>query len=332
MKNSNDNLENNYNNIVNIGKNVFKSEADTVIKCAEILDDNFAKAAIILAKAERIVVTGIGKSGIIGQKIAATLASIGKHSYFMHSVDALHGDIGIIQKNDVVILLSKSGSTDEIIRLLPYIKTRSAFTIALVSDKDSYLAVNSDICLYLPVESEACPLNIVPTNSTTAALAMGDALSVAIMKINKISIFDFSMQHPLGQIGRNITIKVQDIMHCGNKIPVIFSGMKFKDALIEMTNKKLGCVCICNKHNKLKGIITDGDVRRILQKNDNITNLYADEVMTKSPTTISKDIFLGEALSIMSNRESQISVLPVIEDNGTLIGVIRVHDIVRSGI
>lgn len=326
------NTKEEYSKIIEQGKATFKAEANVLLECAKILDESFAKAALRLSKAKKIIVTGIGKSGIIGEKIAATLASIGKPAYFMHSVDALHGDIGIIQENDVVILLSKSGSTDEIIRLIPYIKSRSAFTIALVSNNSSYLALNSDICLYLPVESEACPLDIVPTSSTTAALAMGDALAVAIMELNKVSLFDFSMQHPLGQIGRNITIKVQDIMHKGSQLPIVFHGMKFKDALIEMTNKKLGCVCICNNQKQLEGIITDGDVRRILQKHDNIGHLLVEEVMTKSPITIKKDLFLGEALSVMSNRDSQISVLTVCEENDELVGIIRVHDIVRSGI
>lgn len=318
--------------VIESGKETFRNEAENLLQCAELVGEEFARAAVILSEAEKIIVTGIGKSGLIGEKIAATLASIGKPAYFMHSVDALHGDIGIVQKNDVVIMLSKSGSTDEIVRLMPFIKSRSAFTIALVSNKDSYLAANSDICLFLPVEAEACPLNIVPTTSTTVALAMGDALAVAIMKLNSISIKDFSMQHPLGQIGRNITIKVGDIMHKGEQIPVCYNGMKFKEALIEMSNKKLGCVCICDSNNKLNGIITDGDVRRILQKYDNIGNITVDEVMTKKPISITKDLFLGEALSVMSNRESQISVLAVLDEEETLLGIIRVHDIVRSGI
>lgn len=325
-------MNNNSQDIINIGKNIFAGEAQTLQNCADALDMNFVKAAEILSGAARIVVTGIGKSGIIGHKIAAMLSSIGIPAYFMHSVDALHGDIGIIQKNDVVLMLSKSGSTDEIVRLVPYIKSRSAITIALVSDKSSYLALNSDICLYLPVEQEGCPLNIVPMSSTTAALAMGDALASAVMNLRKVSMYDFSLQHPLGQIGRNITVQVKDIMHSGNNLPIIYTGMKFKDALIEMTNKKLGCVCVCDKEQKLSGFITDGDVRRILQKHDNIGELSADDIMTKSPVTIAKNLFLGEALSVMSNRESQISVLPVVEHNNVLIGIIRIHDIVRSGI
>ena len=299
--------------IVQIGKSVFANEISALNSAMELIDESFSRAADRIAKSDKIVISGVGKSGLIGQKIAATFSSIGKPAYFMHPVDALHGDIGIIRQGDTVLLLSKSGSTDEIVRLMPYIKSRSAFTIALVSEKDSYLGINSDICLHLPIESEACPLNIVPTSSTTSALAMGDALAVAVMEIQKITIEDFSMQHPLGQIGRNITLRVQDIMHKGETIPRVILGSSFKDAVIAMSDKKLGCVCICDASNVLRGLVTDGDVRRTLQQYDNIGGLLVDEVMTVSPAYISPELFLGEALSVMSNRSSQISVLPVVD-------------------
>src|SRR5574344_1382490 len=196
-------------NIEQLGRKAFDDEISALIAAREHIVEKFAEAAQVIAKSERLVITGVGKSGLVGQKIAATFASIGKPAYFMHPVDALHGDIGIVRSGDTVIMLSKSGSTDEIVRLMPYIKSRSAFTISLVSDNTSYLAVNSDICLYLPIEREACPLNIVPTCSTTSALAMGDALAVAVMKISNITLEKFSLQHPLGQIGRNITLRVK---------------------------------------------------------------------------------------------------------------------------
>lgn len=318
--------------IAEIGKSVFANEIAALNSAMELINGSFSQAAMLIAKSERIVISGVGKSGLIGKKIAATFSSIGKPAYFMHPVDALHGDIGIIQSGDTVLLLSKSGSTDEIVRLMPYIKSRSAYTIALVSDKNSYLGINSDICLHLPIESEACPLNIVPTSSTTSALAMGDALAVAVMRIGNITLEDFSLQHPLGQIGRNITLRVKDIMHKGENIPKIAVGSSFKNAIIAMSDKKLGCVCVCDSSDKLFGLITDGDVRRILQKYDNIGGLIVDEIMTKAPTYITQDLFLGEALSVMSNRTSQISVLPVLDDEHKVLGVIRVHDIVRSGI
>ncbi len=318
--------------VIEIGRAVFQNEISALQAAMEIIDEKFNNAAKAIAKSDKIIISGVGKSGLIGKKIAATFSSIGKPAYFMHPVDALHGDIGIIQAGDTVILLSKSGSTDEIVRLMPYIKSRSAFTIALVSDTDSYLAINSDICLYLPIESEACPLNIVPTSSTTSALAMGDALAVAVMNIQNITLEDFSMQHPLGQIGRNITLKVKDIMHSGDKIPKVLSGSSFKNAIITMSDKKLGCVCICDENDVLCGLITDGDVRRTLQKYDNIGELKVEDIMTLSPSFITSELFLGEALAVMSNRDSQISVLPVLDNTHKVLGVIRVHDIVRSGI
>jgi arabinose-5-phosphate isomerase len=318
------------NKIIEIGKNSFDSEIKALIDSKNILDRNFANAAIKISKSSKIIVTGVGKSGAIAKKIAATFSSIGVPAHFLHPVDALHGDIGIVESADVVIMLSKSGASEELVKLIPYIKARNAFIISLVSNDTSYLANNSDICLFMPIESEACPLNIVPTSSSTVALAMGDALAVATMHIKNVSIEDFSMQHPLGQIGRNIILKVADVMHKDNKIPKIFAGESFKKALIVMSEKKLGCICIVNQKDVLQGIITDGDVRRTLQKYDNIGNLTADEVMNSNPQSVREDVLLGEALSLMSSRESQISVLPVINSVGKVIGIIRVHDIIRS--
>ncbi len=317
--------------IINYGKEAIENEIFALNNAKELLSDNFAKAVQMIAGAKKLVITGVGKSGIIGQKIAATFSSIGLPAHSMHSVDALHGDIGIIQKGDTVIMLSKSGSTDEIVRLMPFIKSRNANTISIVSDENSYLAINADITILIPIESEACPLNIVPTSSTTATLAIGDALAVAVMKLKDISIEDFSKQHPLGQIGRNITLQVKDIMHSGVKIPRVSSGELFKNSIIEMSNKKLGCVCVTNDIGELMGIITDGDVRRTLQKYDNLKDLKVDEVMSSHPSTISPNIFIGQALSLMSNRDSQISVLAVVDKDKKLAGIIRIHDIIRSG-
>jgi arabinose-5-phosphate isomerase len=324
-----DNTQNN--TIINNGKQAIENEILALNNAKELLGENFVKAVKMVAESKKLVVTGVGKSGIIGKKIAATFSSIGLPAHSMHSVDALHGDIGIIQKGDTVIMLSKSGSTDEIVRLMPFIKSRNANTISIVSDENSYLALHSDVTILVPIESEACPLNIVPTSSTTAALAIGDALAVAVMKLKNISIEDFSKQHPLGQIGRNITLQVKDIMHSGKKIPQVINGELFKNAIIEMSNKKLGCVCVTNIAGQLSGILTDGDVRRTLQKYDNLKELKVDEVMSQHPSFINPNVFLGEALSQMSNRDSQISVLAVVDENGKLVGVIRIHDIIRSG-
>lgn len=294
------------------------------------LDSTFIKAVEIISNSNKVVFSGIGKSGLIGAKISATLSSIGVSSIFLHPVEALHGDIGTVQDNDVCVMLSKSGSTEELIKLLPFIKMRKAKIITIVGNINSYLARNSDLVLDASIEREACPFNLAPTSSSTTALALGDALAIAIMKYKKVTLEDFSKLHPLGQIGRNITIKVKDIMHQGVNLPVITKNKMIKDAIIEISNKKLGAVCIV-EDEKLLGIITDGDIRRLLTNSENIAGISVEEIMTKEPIRINCEAFVGEALAVMENRDSQISVLPVVDGNN-LVGLIRIHDIVKTGV
>lgn len=317
--------------IINTGKKVLYDEISSITQAVGYIDDSFYQTVCLITKAPKIILSGIGKSGLIAKKIAATFSSLGFPALFLHPVEALHGDIGIVQKGDIAILLSKSGSTDEIVKLLPYLKSRKCKTIALVGEPNSYLALNSDYFINAAVDSEACYLNLAPTNSTTVALVIGDALAVAASKMKDLKVEDFAKQHPLGQLGRNMTLRVKDIMHKGTNLPVVLSGEEFKNAIIEISDKKLGCVCIIDENKKLCGLITDGDVRRTLMKNYDIRSLTVNDVMTKNPITINSDIFIGEAISIMSNRESQISVLPVVDTKNTCIGVVRVHDIIRSG-
>lgn len=307
-------------------------EIESLILMKKNLDSDFPKIVRVLGQHNKLIVSGVGKSGLIGRKIAATFASIGKPSYFMHPVDAMHGDLGMIEKDDIVILLSKSGSTQEIIEMMPYVKGRGALTIAITGNKDSFLAKNSDYQINAYVEQEGCPLNTAPMSSALVALAIGDALATCVMILNDVTIKDFSKQHPLGQIGRNITLEVKEVMHKGDRLPLVNENSTFREAIIETTNKSLGCVCIVDSHNKLKGIITDGDVRRVLQKIDDIRGVRAADVMTIKPITVSPDFLLGEALGLMENRESQINVLPVVDSNNFLIGIIRIHDIIKSGI
>ncbi|MCX6153400.1 MAG: KpsF/GutQ family sugar-phosphate isomerase [Candidatus Kapabacteria bacterium] len=318
-------------NYIEEARQVIKLEIDSLIAMMERLDESFIRACTILSESNKVITAGVGKSGMIGRKIAATLSSIGLPSVFLHPVEALHGDIGIIQKGDSVILLSKSGNTEEIITLIPYIKSRKASIIAITGNPDSYLSRAADVSLDASVEAEACPFNLAPTTSTTAALVMGDALAVACMKIREVSLEDFSLTHPQGQIGRNISLQVRDVMHKNEHLAWINPEAAFKDALIEISNKKLGCVCILDSNKKLIGIITDGDVRRILQIRDNIGNISAAEVMTTNPVSINEDAFLNDALLVMENRDSQISALPVINSAGECVGLIRTHDILRSG-
>jgi arabinose-5-phosphate isomerase len=320
------------NEIIGFAKETLQIEIESLIALRQSLAESFADAIELILNAKKIIVSGIGKSGIIGHKIAGTLLSIGFPAVFMHSVDALHGDIGIVAEGDLVILLSKSGSTDEIIQLVPFLRNRKAKIISIVGNENSYLAKESDVCILAKVEREACPLNIVPTSSALVALAIGDALAATLMKIRNFTVEDFARQHPLGQLGRNIILRVADVMHKGNDLPLINVEANFKDAVIEITNKKLGCVCVVDKSNNLRGIITDGDVRRTFQKYNDFQNLRVADIMTPSPTKTRPDALLGEALALMEQRESQINVLPVVDSDNKCVGVIRLHDIVRSSI
>ncbi len=318
--------------IIREGLRTLEIERNELQSVIERIGPNFAQAVELLLEARKIVVSGVGKSGIIAQKIAATISSTGFPALFMHPVDALHGDIGIVERGDCAVLLSKSGSTEEITRLAPFLRSRGAKIIVIVGNPDSYLANMADVMLDVYVESEGCPLNIAPMASALVSLAIGDALAACLMKARNITVEDFSRQHPLGQIGRNITLTVADVMHKNDSLPLIPTGSSFKEAVIEITNKRLGCVCVVDSDGKLLGIITDGDVRRTLQKFEDFRGLNVDDVMTKNPIKIQPNLFLGEALSLMTNRESQIGVLPVVAADNKCIGVIRVHDIVRSGI
>jgi arabinose-5-phosphate isomerase len=318
--------------MLNEARRVLSEEINAISNTREKLDENFAIAVEIIINAKKIVVTGVGKSGLIGRKIAATFSSIGKPAVFLNPVEALHGDIGMVESGDCVIMLSKSGSTEEIIRLVPYLKSRKAKIISISGNRHSFLATNADASIDASVTKEACPLNVTPTSSTTVALAIGDALASCYMIEKNVTQVDFSKQHPLGQLGKNITLRVKDIMHKNNNLPKVKVGSTFRDSIIENTNKGLGCVCVVDELERLVGIITDGDIRRALQKIDDIRNYRVDDVMTKSPVSISPEAYIGEALTIMENRQSQISVLPVIDEESKCIGVVRIHDIIRSSI
>ncbi len=318
------------NEILIIAKQTFDSEIKSLEDARTRLDENFANAVNLIANSHKIIVSGVGKSGIVAKKIAATFSSIGISSVFLHPVEALHGDIGLVQKGDVAILLSKSGNTEELVKLIPFLKMRSAHIISITGNINSYLARHSDAILDGSVDKEACPFNLAPTSSTTVALVLGDSLAVCSMLLKKLTLEDFSKLHPLGQIGRTITLKVKDVMHQGKELPIIPITSTFKEALIEMSHKPLGCVCICNDDYNLLGIITDGDIRRLLSKYDNLKDIVVENVMTRNPICIDEDELLISALATMENRTSQINVLPVVENN-KLIGLIRLHDIVKSG-
>lgn len=320
----------NDNKLLELIKSVFESQANTILKNTQHIDECYLKAIEILSKANKIVFSGVGKSGNIALKAVATFNSLGLKSSFLHPTEALHGDLGILEENDVLVLLSKSGSTEELMKLFTALDGKTK-VITITSNRNSFLAENSDVFLFAEVEKESCLLNLAPTNSTTLSLVICDSLAVALTKIRDKKTNDFAKNHPLGQLGRFTTLTVSQIMFKGNKLPIVESQTKIKDALIEMTNKALGCLCV-EKNNELIGIVTDGDIRRTLTKYDDIRGLLVQEIMTNKPIAIKGNIKLMEALSIMENRESQINVLPVIDDFNKCIGVVRLHDIVKSGV
>lgn len=320
--------------IIEAGKNVLKTEADALRVMEAALDESFAKAVEILYSSDRkVVISGVGKSGLIGQKIVATLCSTGTPAIFLHSADAVHGDLGICQPGDPVILISKSGTTAETVRLLPILQRMGAKIIAIVANRNSPLAEQSDVVLDIGVKSEADPLGIVPTTSTTLTLAMGDALAAALMLKRHFGEKDFAKFHPAGQLGRNLLLTVRDVMRPREKIAVIGPEISVRDTVIAMTKFPNGAACVADEAGTLLGIVTDGDLRRALHKYENLNGISAGEMMTKNPICAFADMSLGEAARVMEDRPSQISVLPVLDaPNGNLVGLLRIHDIYQAGL
>jgi arabinose-5-phosphate isomerase len=282
----------------------------------------------------KIVILGIGKSGIIAQKIAATMTSTGTGALHLHPSDALHGGIGIINSDDVVMILSNSGETDEIIEMLPYLKRRKVPIIALVGNVNSTLARRADAVIDGSVDQEACPLNLAPTTSTTVALALGDALAMTLMQVKGLTPDDFAVNHPAGQLGKRLTLTVADLMHSGAANPKITLSAKWVDVVKGIGDGGLGAVNIVDSAGRLAGIITDGDLRRAIQRidHDALANLTGDQIMTSNPAVANPDMLAYAALQLMEDRPSQISVLPVVDGDRVCVGLIRLHDIVRSGL
>lgn len=307
---------------------VLTEESNAILKVINQNDNNIYEAIKLISESNKIILTGVGKSGLIASKIAATFSSIGVPACFLHPVEALHGDLGLVQDGDVTIMLSKSGTTEELIKLFPFLNSKTKI-ISITSNNNSFLSNKSHINIDASIEKEACPNNLAPMTSTTVALAIGDAMAACLIKLNKFTSSDFSKYHPLGQLGKNLTLSVNDIMHSGLKLPKVNSNSQLKEAIIEISNKGLGIVCVV-ENDELRGIITDGDLRRTLQNNFDIRTLKVEDVMTQNPITILPNILLGEALSIMEDRKSQISVLPIVNENNICLGVIRIHDIIKT--
>ena len=311
-------------------------ESDAVAQTATRLDSaHVARVIDLLANCGgKVVILGVGKSGIIGQKIAATLTSTGTAALYLHPSDALHGSLGIVQQDDVVIVLSNSGETDEIVAMLPYLKNRDVPIVAIVGNVNSTLARRADAVLDASVDKEACPLNLAPTTSTTVALAIGDAVAMTVMKVKGLTTDDFAVNHPAGRLGKRLTLRVADLMHCGGENPTIASGSSWVDVVRAISKGGLGAVCVVYGDGRLAGIITDGDLRRAIEQtsHESLANLTSDDFMTRKPVVVTPELLAVDALRLMEERPSQISVLPVTDQDGKCVGLIRVHDIVRSGL
>ncbi len=312
---------------------ILKVEASAIEHAAENLERESVERAfeIISCCKSKIIVMGVGKSGVIAQKIAQTMTSTGTVTVFLHPSDALHGSLGVITKGDVVIALSNSGETDEILLLLPALKTRGIPLISIVGNKDSTLARQSDVVLEASVDKEACPLNLAPTTSTTVALSIGDALAMTLMESKNLTAEDFAANHPAGRLGKRLTLKVASLMH---ESPNIAPDAGWLEVVKAISKYTLGAVNVVDAEEKLIGIVTDGDLRRTIEKTvpEHLSSLKADQMMTKNPTVATPEMLAFDALKLMENRPRQISVLPVIDKKGIAIGLLRLHDIVRSGL
>lgn len=306
-------------------------EADAVRDLETHLDASFEKACTLMSRCKgRIIVTGMGKSGHIGRKIAATLASTGTPSFFVHPGEASHGDLGMFTSNDVVLALSNSGETSEIVTILPLIKRMNAPLISMTAKPESTLSRAADANLHIGVEKEACPLNLAPTSSTTAQLVMGDALAIALLETKGFSAEDFAFSHPGGSLGRRLLLKVEHIMHTGDEIPTVDCGTMLHDALLEVTRKRLGMTAVLNPDNTLAGIFTDGDLRRVLDHDVDLKNTPIEQVMTTNCTTVKQEILAAECLQIMDSRK--INSLLVVDDTNRPVGALNVHDLLKAGV
>lgn len=315
--------------IKKMAREAIKIESDSIANLIDCVDDCFASVVeLILNTKGRVIISGIGKSAIIAQKIVATLNSTGTPAIFMHAADAIHGDLGIIQPNDIVICLSRSGSSPEIKVLIPLIKRFGNPIVAFVAKTDSYLAQNADYIIHTKIEHEACPNNLAPTTSTTAQLVMGDALAVALLESRGFTADDFARCHPGGALGKQLYLKVKDL-YVNNQRPVVRIDETIKRVIFEISSKCLGITAVVDEHDKFVGVITDGDLRRMLERNDNIASLYAVNIMTRTPKTIEEEALAISAFNKMKNNN--ITQLIVV-DGDKYLGVVHIHDILREGI
>lgn len=318
-------------NFKQLAKNVIEIEQQAIAELVQYIDDNFEFACQLMFHCKgRVIVIGMGKSGHIGGKIAATLASTGTPAFFVHPGEASHGDLGMITSNDVVLTISNSGETSEVLAIIPVIKRIGAKLISMTGNTDSTLAKLADTHVCIKVSAEACPLGLAPTSSTTATLVMGDALAVALLNARDFTADDFALSHPGGSLGKRLLLRLKDIMHQGERIPMVSEHALIKDALVEMSLKGLGMTAIVNEQQQLVGLFTDGDLRRVL---DNRVDIHSDSistVMTKNPRVAQSDMLAAQALKIM--EDNKINGLIIVNNNNKLVGAMNMHDFLSSGV
>lgn len=312
-------------------RDVLRIEADGLQEIANSLDEHFTRAVEALLHCPgRVVITGMGKSGHIGRKIAATMASTGTPAFFVHPAEAAHGDLGMIVDGDVVMAISNSGENDEIAAIIPALKRKDVTLICITAHPLSTMAQHADIHITASVSQEACPLGLAPTTSTTAVMALGDALAVVLLRARSFTPEDFALSHPAGSLGKRLLLRVQDIMHSGDELPAVVSGTLLKDAVIRMSEKGLGMLAVINAQGQLKGVFTDGDLRRLFQKCDQFAGLTVNDIMHEHPKTIPADKLATEALKSM--QTSHINGLLVTDSDGILIGALNMHDLLMARI
>lgn len=317
--------------VMQMARQVIDIEARAVVNLADTIDASFVKAVELLLNCQgRVVIIGMGKSGHIARKIAATMASTGTPAFFVHPGEAAHGDLGMITPQDVALLLSYSGESDEVLVLLPALKRKGVPLIAMTGKPQSTLAREADVHLNSTVAEEACPLGLAPTASTTAALVLGDALAVSLLETRGFGPEDFAVSHPAGRLGRRLLVHVRDVMHAADELPKVQSGVSLKEALLEMSAKGLGMTAIVGQNNALLGLFTDGDLRRALDRNVDLLNASVNDVMTIAPKTIDQDRLAAEAVQILEAK--RINGLLVVNAEGALVGALNMHDLMRAGV
>ncbi|MGE5410543.1 MAG: KpsF/GutQ family sugar-phosphate isomerase [Clostridiales bacterium] len=317
--------------IIQKAKEVVCKEAEAVAGLIDRIDEEFVKAVQIMSACKgRVILTGMGKSGLIARKIVATMNSTGTPAIYLHPTDALHGDLGMVRSEDVVVLISKSGNTEEIVNLIPLLKRLKVILIAMVGNKKSKVGKECDIVLNIAVKEEACPYDLAPTASSTATLVMGDALSIALLELKGFTREDFALLHPGGSLGKRLSLKISELMVTGEDIPMVNEFTSMKDTILEITSKRLGMTSVVDECGNLKGIITDGDLRRLLEKTTDIYSLTAGKVMHSNPKTIKSDYLASFALQYMENYK--ITSLIVVDMQNRPVGVVHLHDLVKLGL